>query len=107
MLCDGPIRVGTDEPWKVHSNNAAIPVRGGTRNQERGMNIVNAVYRNGHFELTEPVDWPEGTPVEVKPVSQEPQQASWLSLPPLDVGHFQEPTRDDDTLGEMLDDSRS
>jgi hypothetical protein len=35
------------------------------------------------------------------------QRSSWLALPPLDVGRFQEVTGDDDLLGEMLDDSRS
>ncbi|HUG68891.1 MAG TPA: hypothetical protein VMM76_14175 [Pirellulaceae bacterium] len=71
------------------------------------MNIATAIYRNGRLELTSPVDWPEGTPVEVKPAQSPRQQPSWLSLPPLDVGRFRELTRDDDLLGAMLDDSRS
>ncbi|HUG70892.1 MAG TPA: antitoxin family protein [Pirellulaceae bacterium] len=71
------------------------------------MNVATAIYRNGRLELTSPVDWPEGTPVEVKPVRSRRQRPSWLSLPPLDVGCFQELTGDDDLLGEMLDDSRS
>jgi hypothetical protein len=71
------------------------------------MSPATAVYRNGQLELTSPVDWPEGTPVEVKPVSVPQQRSSWLSLPPLDVGNFQELTDDDDLLGEMLDDSRN
>lgn len=70
------------------------------------MNAANAIYRNGRLELTSSVDWPEGTPVEVKPVAFPEQRPSWLLLPPLDVGRFQEVTADDDLLGEMLDDSR-
>jgi hypothetical protein len=71
------------------------------------MNVANAIYRNGRLELTSPVDWPEGTPVEVKPVQTLRQQPSWLTLPPLDVGRFQEVTGEDDLLEEMLDNSRS
>lgn len=71
------------------------------------MNAASAVYRNGQLELTSPVDWPEGTPVEVKPVDVSPRGSSWLTLPPLDVGPFKEVTSDDDLLGEMLDDSRN
>jgi hypothetical protein len=71
------------------------------------MNVATAIYRNGHLELTSPVDWPDGTSVEVKPVRVSQQRSSWLALPPLDVGRFQEVTGDDDLLGEMLDDSRN
>lgn len=72
------------------------------------MKTATATFRDGRLELTSQVDWPDGTPVEVTPVtSSHPQQQSWLSLPPLDVGEFREPTNDDDLLGEMLDDSRS
>ncbi len=71
------------------------------------MNVATAIYRNGRLELTAPVDWPEGTAVEVKPVHLPRQRASWISLPPLDVGRFQEVKRDDDLLGEMLHDSWS
>ena len=71
------------------------------------MNTATAVYRNGRLELSSSVDWPEGTSVEVRPISSPQQRPSWLSLPPLDVGRFQEVTDDDDLLGEMLDDSRS
>lgn len=70
------------------------------------MNVVTAIYRNGRLELTSPVDWPDGTPVEVKPVHISGQRPSWRSLQPVDVGRFQETSRDDDPLGEMLDDSR-
>jgi hypothetical protein len=77
------------------------------RDGDFGMNVVTAIYRNGRLELISPVDWPEGTSVEVKPVTCPRQRPSWLSLPPLDVGRFQEVTGDDDLLGEMLDDSRS
>jgi hypothetical protein len=71
------------------------------------MNVATAIYRNGRVELISPVDWPEGTSVEVKPVHSSRQQPSWLSMAPLDVGRFQEVTSDDDLLGEMLDDSRN
>ena len=71
------------------------------------MNVATAIYRNGRLELTSPVDWPEGTPVEVKPVQSSRQQPSWLALPPLDVGRFREVIGEDDLLGEMLDDSRN
>ena len=71
------------------------------------MNVVTAVYRNGRLELISPVDWPEGTSVEVRPVQSPRQRPSWLSLPPLDVGRFQEVASDDDLLGEMLDDLRN
>jgi hypothetical protein len=33
------------------------------------MRNVTATFRNGRVELAEPVDWPEGTPVEVRPVA--------------------------------------
>ena len=71
------------------------------------MNVATAIYRNGRLVLTSPVDWPDGTSVEVKPVQALRQRPSWLSLPPLDVGRFQEVTSDDDLLGDMLDDSRN
>ncbi len=71
------------------------------------MNAATAIYRNGRLELTSQVDWPDETPVEVTPVQFPRQRPSWLSLPPLDVGRFQELTSDGDLLGEMLDDSRS
>lgn len=70
------------------------------------MQTANAVFRAGRLELTGPVDWPDGTKVEVIPVSQ-PQRPSWLALPPLDVGRFVELTGEDDLLAEMLDDSRN
>lgn len=72
------------------------------------MKTVHAIYRNGKLELTEPVDWPEETRVEVSPVLMKRGEGpSWIDLPPLDVGEFRELTSDDDLLGEMLDDSRS
>ena len=70
------------------------------------MNTATATFRNGRLELTSQVNWPDGTQVEVRPVAScPPQRQSWLSLPPLDVGQFREPTSDDDLLAEMLDDS--
>jgi hypothetical protein len=71
------------------------------------MESVTAVFRNGRVELAEPVNWAEGTQVQVTPLDIAKQRVSWLSLPPLDVGEFREPTTDDDILAEMLDDSRS
>lgn len=70
------------------------------------MQTAIAVFRAGRLELTSPVDWPDGTKVEVIPVNQ-PQGQSWLALPPLDVGRFVESTSADDLLAEMLDDSRN
>ncbi len=32
------------------------------------MQSVTATFRNGRVELTAPVDWPNGTPVEVRPL---------------------------------------
>lgn len=72
------------------------------------MKIATATFRDGRVELTSQVDWLDGIEVEVRPLRDGPPQGrSWLSLAPLDVGTFQEPTRDDDLLAEMLDDSRS
>ena len=34
------------------------------------MQTVLATFRNGHVELAIPVDWPEGTTVEVVPIQQ-------------------------------------
>ncbi len=70
------------------------------------MGSVIATVRNGRLELTEPVDWPDGTKVEVTPLSSPQHRVSWLSLSPLDVGKFRELTAEDDLLGEMLDDAR-
>ncbi len=71
------------------------------------MKTATAMFRNGQLELTSTVDWPDGTRVEVRPLTSTQQQHSWLSLLPLDVGQFQEPSGDVDLLGEMLDDSWS
>ena len=70
------------------------------------MRSATATFRNGQLELTSAVNWPDGTQVEVKPLTSGQQRQSWLSLPPLDVGQFRELTSEDDLLGEMLDDSR-
>jgi hypothetical protein len=35
------------------------------------MQNATAVFRNGRIELAEPVDWPDGTPVEVHPITAE------------------------------------
>ncbi len=71
------------------------------------MGSVTAVYRGGQLELSERVDWPDGTQVEVTPIESRPPRLSWLSLPPLDVGEFREPSAEDDLLAEMLDDPRT
>ena len=71
------------------------------------MRSATATFRNGRLELTSAVNWPDGTQVEVTPLTSPTQRQSWLSLPPLDVGQFRELTSDDDLLGEMLDDSRN
>lgn len=72
------------------------------------MKTATATFRNGRLELTSPVDWPDGVKVEVRPLTESAtQRQSWLSLPPLDIGEFREPTPDDDLLAEMLDDSWS
>jgi len=71
------------------------------------MKPATALFQNGELKLTSPVDWPDGTPVEVRPVMHPERGNSWLSLPPLDVGRFEESAGRDDLLGEMLDDSRS
>ncbi len=70
------------------------------------MNVVTAVYQDGHLKLTSAVDWPNGTPVEVRPIELATERGSWFALSPLDVGTFCELTSDDDLLGEMLDDPR-
>ena len=71
------------------------------------MQSVTATFRNGRIEFAERVDWPDGTRVEVTPLGNLQGRASWLMLPPLDVGGFRELSEEDDLLGEMLDDSRS
>ena len=67
---------------------------------------ATATFRNGRLELTSPVDWPDGTQVQVIPLVTGQLRPSWLSLPPLDVGRFRELAGEDDLLGEMLDDPR-
>lgn len=71
------------------------------------MESMTATFRNGRLELAEPVNWPDGTRVQVTPVAGCQQRVNWLSLPPLDVGEFRELTAEDDLLAEMLDDPRS
>jgi hypothetical protein len=69
------------------------------------MGSVTAIFRNGQIELIEPVDWADGTRVEVTPVDMPQPRVPLHSLPPLDAGEFRELTAEDDLLGEMLDDS--
>ena len=40
------------------------------------MNSANATFRNGRIELSEHVDWPEGTAVEVRPLDQKTANGS-------------------------------
>jgi len=70
------------------------------------MESVTAIFHKGQIELAQPVDWPDGTKLEVTPINNATARTDWLSLPPLDVGGFREFTSEDDLLGEMLDDSR-
>ncbi len=70
------------------------------------MQRATAIIRHGRVELMEPVDWPDGTPVQVVLLQPAETPVSWLSLPPLDVGRFREVAPKDDLLAEMLDDSR-
>jgi len=46
------------------------------------MHNATAIFRNGRVELAEPVDWPEGTPVEVHPVVA-PAQLPNRPKPPM------------------------
>ena len=73
---------------------------------ENSMGSIAAVFRNGQVELAEPVDWPDGTRVDVTPIDTSQPRVPLHSLPPLDVGEFRELSADDDLRGEMLDDSR-
>ncbi len=70
------------------------------------MESVTATFRNGRLELAAPVDWPDGTQVQVTPLTNL-EHVDWLSLSPLDVGEFRGLTAEDDLLGEMLDGSRA
>ena len=47
------------------------------------MNKALATFRNGHIELAAPVDWAEGTPVEVVPIRQKigMTEAEWPTAP--------------------------
>ncbi len=67
------------------------------------MKSAKGMIRNGRVELLQDVDWPNGTQVQVTPISNSVPKPDWLSLPPLDVGEFREVTSDDDLLGEMLE----
>jgi hypothetical protein len=63
------------------------------------MGSVTAVFHNGRIELAQPVDWPDGTQVEVTPVTpaDKPQsQTDWPFLAPFDVGEFRELTSQND-----------
>ncbi len=47
------------------------------------MDKALATFRNGHVELASPVDWAEGTPVEVIPIRQKiaMTEAEWPTTP--------------------------
>jgi hypothetical protein len=36
------------------------------------MKVITGIVKDGQISLSQPVGWPDGTPVEVKPVSPEP-----------------------------------
>jgi hypothetical protein len=50
--------------------------------RQREMQTVTATIRNGLVELEEPVDWPEGTRVEVHPVATPDSDYSRI-MPPM------------------------
>lgn len=60
------------------------------------MQRTTAIIRDGRVELNEPVDWPDGTEVEVIPLPGPTAGVNWLDLPPLEVGEFREAGPDDD-----------
>lgn len=45
------------------------------------MQSVTATFRNGRVELAESVDWPDGTPVEVRPIAPPDPQRHPTKLP--------------------------
>ena len=58
------------------------------------MESITAVIHNGRIELAQPVEWPDGTRVEVRPINNPLERTDWLSLPPIGVGEFREPVSD-------------
>lgn len=46
------------------------------------MGGIPATFRNGHVELSTPVDWPEGTPVTVLPAGATPSSDN-VPRPPM------------------------
>jgi hypothetical protein len=42
----------------------------GKRRRSVFMHAVQAIFRNGRLELTQPVDWPDGTRAQVIPLPQ-------------------------------------
>ncbi len=48
------------------------------------MQSVTATFRNGRIEMDEPVDWPDGTQVEVTPVKPTVAADSSVSAPMIE-----------------------
>lgn len=71
------------------------------------MQKVLATFRNGHVELAIPVDWPEGTAVEVVPIQQRigMRESDWPatadSVQAL-LRHMDEATSEDDEPVEFV-----
>jgi hypothetical protein len=42
---------------------------------EEPMSDIQGTYRDGHVELSTPVNWPDGTPVSVQPKAEAPDDA--------------------------------
>jgi hypothetical protein len=65
------------------------------------MESITAVIHNGRIELAQPVEWPDGTRVEVRPIKNPPERTGWLSLPPIGVGEFREPVSDESETSQV------
>jgi hypothetical protein len=59
------------------------------------MESITAIVHNGRIELAQPVEWPDGTRVEVRPINNPLVRTDWLSLPPIGVGELSKPVSDE------------
>ncbi len=59
------------------------------------MESITAVIHNGRIELAQPVEWPDGTRVEVRPINNPSEPTDWLSLPPIGMSEFRDPVSDE------------
>ena len=59
------------------------------------MKSITAVIHNGRIELAQPVEWPDGTRVEVRPINNPSEPTDWLSLPPIGMSEFRDPVSDE------------